>query len=174
MSPRPPKASPRSPKAPPRPPKASPKLPKSSQGIAKASTKALPLRLGFSKVSTKALPQAFRHLIVLSGCSILLLSILKVVHFWCVFELALSWQVFQNDLFKRFSQVVLVGRSLLQLHAFSCIARRRSSKYMVKYIQQKQQRQQHENLLWQFIELAIHSVAKSTWQFISLLFMSWL
>ena len=58
-------------KAPPRPPR--------------ASTKALPLRLGFSKASTKALPQAFRRLIVPSGCSILLLSILKVVPFWRFF-----------------------------------------------------------------------------------------
>ena len=31
-------------------------------------------------------------------------------------------------------------------------------KYMVKYIQQKQQRQQHKNLLWQFIQLSIHQL----------------
>ena len=90
--------------------------------LAKVSTKALPLRLGFSKISTKALPQAFRRLIVRLGCSILLLSILKVVSFWCFFQLALSWQVFQNDLFKRSSQVVLVGSSFLKFHPFSCIA----------------------------------------------------
>ena len=29
---------------------------------------------------------------------------------------------------------------------------------MVKYIQQKQQRQQHKNLLWQFIQLSIHQL----------------
>ena len=84
---------------------------KVSPRLAKASTKALPSRPGFFKMSTKALPQAFRRLIVRSGCSILLLSILKVVSFWCFFQLVLSWQVFQNDLFKRSSQVVLVGSS---------------------------------------------------------------
>ena len=115
--------------------------PKVSPRLAKASTKALPLRPGFSKMSTKALPQAFRRLIVRSGCSILLLSILKVVSFWCFFQLALSWQVFQNDLFKRSSQVVLVGSCILKFHLFSCIARRHSSKYIMKYIQQKQQQQ---------------------------------
>ena len=51
--------------------------------FATVSTKALPLRLGFSKMSTKALPQAFRRSIVRSGCSILLLSILKVVSLRC-------------------------------------------------------------------------------------------
>ena len=107
-------------------------LPRSPQGLsearlAKVSTKALPLRPGFSKMSTKALPQAFRRLIFRSGCSIFLFSNLKVVSFGCFFQLALSWQVFQNDLFKRFSQVVLVGSSFLKLHPFSCIARRHSS-----------------------------------------------
>ena len=97
---------------------------KVSPRLDKASTKPLPLRPGFSKMSTKALPQAFRRLIVLSGCSIFLLSILKVVSFWSFFQLALSWQVFQNDLFKRSSQVVLVGSSCLKFHPFSCIARR--------------------------------------------------
>ena len=58
--------------------------------FATVSTKALPLRLGFSKMSTKALPQAFRRSIVRSGCSILLLSILKVVSLWCFLHLALS------------------------------------------------------------------------------------
>ena len=109
--------------------------------LAKATTKALPLRPGFSKMSTKALPQAFRRLIVRSGCSILSLSILKVVSFRCFFQLALSRQVFQNDLFKRSSQMVLVGWSPLKFHPFSCIARRHSSKYIVEYIQQKQQQQ---------------------------------
>ena len=55
-----------------------------------ASTKALPLRRRFSKMSTKALPQAFRRLIVHSGRSILSLSTLKVVSFWCFFQRALS------------------------------------------------------------------------------------
>ena len=64
------------------------------------------------KASTKALP---------------LLWILKAVSFWCFFQLALSWQVFQNDLFKRSSPVVLVGWSFLKFHPFSCIARRHSS-----------------------------------------------
>ena len=106
-----------------------------SPRLAKASTKALPLRPGFSKMSTKALPQAFRRLIVLSGCSIFLLSILKiVVSFWSFFQLAPSRQVFQNDLFKRSSQVVLVGSSFLKFHPFSCIARRHSSTFLSKYI----------------------------------------
>ena len=107
--------------------------PKVSPRLAKASTKALPLRLGFSKMSTKALPQAFRRLIVRSGCSILSLSVLKVVYFWCFFQLASSWQVFQNDLFKRSSQVVLVGSSFLKFHPFSCIARRHSSSHIRLY-----------------------------------------
>ena len=135
---------------------------KLSLRLAKVSTKALPLRLGFSKMSTKALPQAFRRLIVRSGCSILLLLLLKVVSFWCFFQPALSWQLFQNDVFKSSSQVVLAGSSFWNCHPFSCIARRHSSKYMVKYIQQKQQqkqqRQQHKNLLWQFIQLSIHQL----------------
>ena len=42
--------------------------PKALPRLAKASTKALPLMPGFSKMSTKALPQAFRRLIVRSGC----------------------------------------------------------------------------------------------------------
>ena len=33
-----------------------------------------------------------------------------------------------------------------------------SHKYMIKYIQQKQQRQQHKNLLWQFIQISIHQL----------------
>ena len=107
---------------------------KVSPRLAKVSTKALPVRPGFSKISTKALPQAFRRLIVRLGCSILLLSILMVVSFWCFLQLALSWQVFQNDLFKRSSQVVLVGSSFLKFHPFSCIARRHSSTYIHTYI----------------------------------------
>ena len=75
-------------------------------------------------MSTKALPQAFRRLKVGSGCSILSLSILMAVDSACFFQLASSWQVFQNDLFKRSSQVVLVGSSCLKFHPFSCIARR--------------------------------------------------
>ena len=94
--------------------------PKASPRLAKASTKALPLRLGFSKMSTKALPQAFRRLLVRSGCSILLLSILTVVPFWRFFQFAPSWPVFQNDLFKRSSQIVPVGGSILKFH-LSCI-----------------------------------------------------
>ena len=73
-------------------------------------------------------------MIVLSGCSILFLSILKIVSFRYSFQLALSWQGFQNDLFKRSSQVVLVGWSFLELHPFSCIARRHSSTYIYKEI----------------------------------------
>ena len=107
---------------------------KVSPRLAKVSTKALPLRPGFSKMSTKALPQAFRRLIFRSGCSIFLFSNLKVVSFGCFFQLALSWQVLQNDLFKRFSQVVLVGSSFLKLHPFSCIARRHSSIYIYYHI----------------------------------------
>ena len=100
---------------------------KASPRLAKASTKAQPLRRRFSKMSTKALPQAFRRLIVRSDCSILFLSILQVVSLCCFFQHALSWQVFQNDLFKRSSQVVLVGSCILKFHPFSCIARRHSS-----------------------------------------------
>ena len=94
---------------------------KVSPRLAKVSTKALPLRPGFSKMSTKALPQAFRRLIVRSGCSILSLSILNVVSFWCFFQLALSWQVLQNDLFKRSSQEVHVGSSVLKFHLFRAL-----------------------------------------------------
>ena len=93
-----------------------------SQGVAKASTKALTRRPWFSNMSTKALPQAFRRLIVLSGCSVVLLLLLKVVSFWCFFQPALSWQVFQNDVFKHSSQVVLAGSSFWKFHPFSCIA----------------------------------------------------
>ena len=132
---------------------------KVSPRLAKVATKALPLRPGFPKMSTKALPQAFRRLMARSGCSILLLSISHIVSSRHFSPRALSWQVFQNDLFKRSSQVVPVGGSFLKSHSFSCIVRRHSSKYMVKYIQQKQQqkqrRQQHKNLLWQFIQLSI-------------------
>ena len=107
------------------PPKASPRVPKVSPRLAKASTKALPLRPEFSKVSTKALPQAFRRLIVLSGCSILLLTILTVVPFWRFFQFAPSWHGVQNDLFKRSSQVVPVGGSFLKFH-HSCIVHERT------------------------------------------------
>ena len=89
---------------------------KVSPRLDKASTRPLPLRPRFSKMSTKALPPAFRRLIVLSVGSIFLHSILKVVSFWSFFQLALSWQVFQNDLCKSSSQVVLVGRSFLEFH----------------------------------------------------------
>ena len=105
-------------------------FPKASPRLAKASTKALPLRFRCSKMSTKALPRALRRLIVPSGSSILLLWILKVVPYWCFFQFALSWQVLQNDLFKRSSQVVPVSGSFLKLHLFSCIARRHSSTYI--------------------------------------------
>ena len=102
--------------------------------LAKASTKALPLMPGFSKLSTKALPQAFRRLIFLWGCSIFLLSILKlVVSFWSFLQLAPSRQVFQNDLFKRSSQVVLVGSSFLKFRPFLCIARRHSSTFLFEH-----------------------------------------
>ena len=70
-----------------------------------------------------------------------------------------SWQLCQNDVFKSSSQGVLVGSSFWKFHLFSCIARRHSGKYMVKYIQQKQQqRHQHKNLLWQFIQLSIYQL----------------
>ena len=72
-------------------------------------------------MSTKALPQAFRRLIVRSGCSILSLSMLMAVDSACFFQLASSWQVFQNDLFKRSSQVVLVGSPYLEFHLFRAL-----------------------------------------------------
>ncbi len=45
-------------------------------------------------VNPKALPQIFQRLIVCSGCSILLLSILKIGCFWCFFQLTLLCRVF--------------------------------------------------------------------------------
>ena len=61
--------------------------------------------------------------------------------------------------FKRSFLAFPLDTIFLLFHPYSCIARRHSSKYMVKYIQQKQQqRQQHKNLLWQFIQLSIHQL----------------
>ena len=75
----------------------------------------------------------------ISSTTILLLATFGIVPIWCFCRVVSPGPFFQNDLFKRSFALFRAGSSLLKFHLISCIARRHSSKYMVKYIQQKQQ-----------------------------------
>ena len=73
-------------------------------------------------------------MIVLRSRFIFSLSFHQDVSCWYFFQVALSWSVLQNDLFKRSIQVFPDGGPLLKFHLISCIARRLSSIYMIRYI----------------------------------------
>ena len=71
----------------------------------------------------------------ISSTTILLLATFGIVPIWCFCRVVSPGPFFQNDLFKRSFASFRAGSSLLKFHLISCIARRHSSKYMVKYIQ---------------------------------------